>query len=454
MAKTKSEINQVTNITDADEKLKALEAARLQIEKQFGQGSIMKLGSKTETSSIEVIPSGSILLDEALGIGGYPRGRIIEIFGPESSGKTTLALHVVAEAQKRGGIAAFVDAEHALDPQYAQKLGVNIDELWVAQPDAGEQALEITENLVRSGAVDVIVVDSVAALTPQAEIDGEMGDSHMGLQARLMSQALRKLTAIISRSKCILIFINQIRMKIGIAYGNPETTTGGNALKFYSSVRIEVRKGEVLGKDEDEAWGNKVRIKVVKNKVAPPFRKVELEILFGKGISPYGSLLDCAVKYELIDKKGAWYSYKEDKIGQGHDNAVKFLEDNPDIAIDLEKTLRAQLFPNQKYVSSFVKTDQAAESGAAGKTLSGSGTGEAAAAKTGVSKAAASVKPEDAKSDKEADAQAAPAGKKSMLEKAALASGKTENLNADSATVSAAHKSKPGSAFDGDNELF
>ena len=444
MAKTKSEINQVTNITDADEKLKALEAARLQIEKEFGQGSLMKLGTKTAASGIEVIPSGSILLDEALGIGGYPRGRIIEIFGPESSGKTTLALHVVAEAQKRGGIAAFVDAEHALDPQYAQKLGVNIDELWVAQPDAGEQALEITENLVRSGAVDVIVVDSVAALTPQAEIDGEMGDSHMGLQARLMSQALRKLTAIISRSKCILIFINQIRMKIGIAYGNPETTTGGNALKFYSSVRIEVRKGEVLGKDEDEAWGNKVRIKVVKNKVAPPFRKVELEILFGKGISPYGSLLDCAVKYELIDKKGAWYSYKEDKIGQGHDNAVKFLEDNPDIAIDLEKTLRAQLFPNQKYVSSFVKTDQA-----------DSGTGEAsAAAKTGASKAAASVKPGDTKTDKEADAQTAPAGKKSMLEKAALASSKTESLDADSATVSAAHKSKPGSAFDGDNELF
>ncbi|UTC51787.1 recombinase RecA [Treponema sp. OMZ 855] len=444
MAKTKSEINQVTNITDADEKLKALEAARLQIEKEFGQGSLMKLGTKTAASGIEVIPSGSILLDEALGIGGYPRGRIIEIFGPESSGKTTLALHVVAEAQKRGGIAAFVDAEHALDPQYAQKLGVNIDELWVAQPDAGEQALEITENLVRSGAVDVIVVDSVAALTPQAEIDGEMGDSHMGLQARLMSQALRKLTAIISRSKCILIFINQIRMKIGIAYGNPETTTGGNALKFYSSVRIEVRKGEVLGKDEDEAWGNKVRIKVVKNKVAPPFRKVELEILFGKGISPYGSLLDCAVKYELIDKKGAWYSYKEDKIGQGHDNAVKFLEDNPDVAIDLEKTLRAQLFPNQKYVSSFVKTDQA-----------DSGTGDAsAAAKTGASKAAASVKPGDTKTDKEADAQTAPAGKKSMLEKAALASGKTESLDADSAAVSAAHKSKPGSAFDGDNELF
>ena len=437
MAKTKSEINQVTNITDVDEKLKALEAARLQIEKEFGQGSLMKLGSKTEASGIEVIPSGSILLDEALGIGGYPRGRIIEIFGPESSGKTTLALHVVAEAQKRGGIAAFVDAEHALDPQYAQKLGVNIDELWVAQPDAGEQALEITENLVRSGAVDVIVVDSVAALTPQAEIDGEMGDSHMGLQARLMSQALRKLTAIISRSKCILIFINQI----GIAYGNPETTTGGNALKFYSSVRIEVRKGEVLGKDEDEAWGNKVRIKVVKNKVAPPFRKVELEILFGKGISPYGSLLDCAVKYELIDKKGAWYSYKEDKIGQGHDNAVKFLEDNPDVAIDLEKTLRARLFPNQKYVSSFAISNQE----------SGADSGEASqTAKAAGAKSTAGIKTAGTTADKEAGSAA---GKKSMLERAALAAEDAKNASTDSA-ASSAHKSKPGSAFDGDTELF
>lgn len=440
--------NEMPATSDMQGKLQALEAARLQIEKQFGQGSLMKLGTSSHTAGIDVIPSGSILLDEALGIGGYPRGRVIEVYGPESSGKTTLTLHAIAEAQKMGGIAAFIDAEHALDPAYAKNLGVNIDELWVSQPDTGEQALEIAESLVRSGAVDVIVVDSVAALTPQAEIEGDMGDSHMGLQARLMSQALRKLTAIIGKSKTLLIFINQIRMKIGIAYGNPETTTGGNALKFYSSVRIEVRKGEVLGKDEDEAWGNKVRIKVVKNKVAPPFRKVELEILFGKGISPYGSLLDCAVKYELIDKKGAWYSYKEDKIGQGHDNAVKFLEDNPDIAIDLEKTLRAQLFPNQKYVSSFVKTDQA-DSGAAGKTPSGSGTGEAAAAK-----AAGSVKPEAARTDKEADAQATPAGKKSMLEKAALASGKTESLNADSAAVSAVHKSKPGSAFDGDNELF
>ena len=301
--------------------------------------------------------------------------------------------------------------------------------------------MEITENLVRSGAVDVIVVDSVAALTPQAEIDGEMGDSHMGLQARLMSQALRKLTAIISRSKCILIFINQIRMKIGIAYGNPETTTGGNALKFYSSVRIEVRKGEVLGKDEDEAWGNKVRIKVVKNKVAPPFRKVELEILFGKGISPYGSLLDCAVKYELIDKKGAWYSYKEDKIGQGHDNAVKFLEDNPDVAIDLEKTLRARLFPNQKYVSSFAISNQE----------SGADSGEASqTAKAAGAKSTAGIKTAGTTADKEASSAA---GKKSMLERAALAAEDAKNASTDSA-ASSAHKSKPGSAFDGDNELF
>ncbi|MGP1490020.1 MAG: recombinase RecA [Treponema sp.] len=459
MAKTKSEINQVTNITDTDEKLKALEAARLQIEKEFGKGSLMKLGSKTETSGIEVIPSGSILLDEALGIGGYPRGRIIEIFGPESSGKTTLALHVVAEAQKRGGIAAFVDAEHALDPQYAQKLGVNIDELWVAQPDAGEQALEITENLVRSGAVDVIVVDSVAALTPQAEIDGEMGDSHMGLQARLMSQALRKLTAIISRSKCILIFINQIRMKIGVSYGNPETTTGGNALKFYASVRVEVRKGEVLGKDEDEAWGNKVRIKVVKNKVAPPFRKVELEILFGKGISPYGSLLDCAVKYELIDKKGAWYSYKEDKIGQGHDNAVKFLENNPEIAIDLEKTLRAKLFPNQKYVSSFAMNEQAAGTdstqqsgtGQAGKTA---GSGKSADSSKNAEDTAAGKSSVSLKNTETADTEikaedTSTKGKKSMLEKASLAAEKAQTLDA-----APAHKPKPSTGFDGDNELF
>ena len=352
MAKAKNEVPAVAN---PDDKLKALEAARLQIEKQFGQGSLMKLGNNSAIGNIEIIPSGSILLDEALGIGGYPRGRIIEIFGPESSGKTTIALHAVAEAQKQGGIAAFIDAEHALDPQYAKALGVNIDELWVSQPDTGEQALEIAESLVRSGAVDIIVIDSVAALTPQAEIAGEMGDSHMGLQARLMSQALRKLTAIIGKSNCMIIFINQIRMKIGVMFGSPETTTGGNALKFYASVRLDVRKVETLGKGEDEAWGNKIRVKVVKNKVAPPFRKVEMEILFGKGVCPYGSLLDSAVKQEIIGKSGSWYSYGDDKIGQGRPNAVKFLEENIDIAQKIEKELREKLFPGRPFVSSFVE---------------------------------------------------------------------------------------------------
>lgn len=334
-----------------DEKLKALEAARLQIEKQFGQGSLMKLGTAANAAGIEVIPSGSILLDEALGIGGYPKGRIIEIYGPESSGKTTIALHAIAEAQKLGGIAAFIDAEHALDPVYAKSLGVNIDELWVSQPDTGEQALEIAESLVRSGAVDIIVVDSVAALTPQAEIEGDMGDSHMGLQARLMSQALRKLTATIGKSNSILVFINQIRMKIGVMFGNPETTTGGNALKFYSSVRLEVRKVETFDKGSDEAVGNKVRVKVVKNKVAPPFRKVEMDIIFGKGISYMGSLLDSAVKHELVEKRGAWFAYNDEKIGQGRDNAIAFLEQHPDIAAKLEKQIREKLFPGQKLVA-------------------------------------------------------------------------------------------------------
>ena len=330
------------------EKLKALEVARLQIEKQFGQGSLMKLGTGADVVGIEVVPSGSILLDEALGIGGYPRGRIIEIYGPESSGKTTLALHAIAEAQKMGGIAAFIDAEHALDPQYAKNLGVNIDDLWVSQPDTGEQGLEIAENLVRSGAVDIIVVDSVAALTPQAEIEGDMGDSHMGLQARLMSQALRKLTGIIGKSKCIIIFINQIRMKIGVMFGNPETTTGGNALKFYASIRLEVRKIETIDKGEEDAIGNRVRVKVVKNKVAPPFRKVELDVIFGKGISATASLLDAAVKHEFIDKKGAWYAAGEEKIGQGRENAIAFLESNPDFAVSVEKKIREKIFPGQK----------------------------------------------------------------------------------------------------------
>jgi recombination protein RecA len=349
MAKSEEKTRGDPNATP-EEKLKALEAARLQIEKQFGSGSLIKLGSHDNAAGVEVVPSGSILLDEALGIGGYPRGRIIEIFGPESSGKTTLALHAIAEAQKLGGMAAFIDAEHALDPVYAKNLGVNIDDLWVSQPDNGEQAMEITDSLVRSGAVDVIVVDSVAALTPQAEIQGDMGDAQMGAQARLMSQALRKLTATIGKSRTILIFINQIRMKIGVFMGNPETTTGGNALKFYSSVRLEVRKTETIEVSKDtDAIGNRVRVKVVKNKVAPPFRRTEIDLIFGKGISYYGSLLDCAVKYNLIEKKGAWYSYGEEKVGQGRDNARDYLEQHLDFAADLETKLRKQIFPGREF---------------------------------------------------------------------------------------------------------
>ena len=333
---------------DMAEKLKALEAARLQIEKQYGQGSLMKLGTQGDIAGANVIPSGSIMLDEALGIGGYPRGRIIEMYGPESSGKTTLALHAVAEAQKLGGIAAFVDAEHALDPVYAKNLGVNIDDLWVSQPDSGEHALEITESLVRSGAVDIIVVDSVAALTPQKEIEGDMGDAQMGIQARLMSQALRKLTAIVGKSNCVIIFINQIRMKIGVMFGNPETTTGGQALKFYTSVRIEIRRTESIeGKGDEDAVGNRVRVKIVKNKVAPPFRKTELDIYFGKGINKYASLLDSAVKHGIIDKKGAWFTQGEVKVGQGHENAVAFIERDPEYAANLEKQLRDMIFPGQ-----------------------------------------------------------------------------------------------------------
>ena len=338
----------INSTMDTAEKMKALEAAKLQIEKQFGQGAIMKLGDKADASSIDVIPSGSIILDEALGIGGYPKGRIIEMYGPESSGKTTLALHAIAEAQKMGGVAAFVDAEHALDPVYAKNLGVNIDELWVSQPDTGEQALEITENLVRSGAVDIIVVDSVAALTPEKEIEGEMGDAVMGMQARLMSQALRKLTAVIGKSNCIVVFINQIRMKIGVMFGNPETTTGGQALKFYSSVRLEIRRVETIdGKGDEDAIGNRVRVKVVKNKVAPPFRKCELDIYFGKGISASASLLDSAVKHGIIDKRGAWYTMGETKVGQGKENAVQFIEQNPEIAAEVEKKIREIVFPGQ-----------------------------------------------------------------------------------------------------------
>ena len=332
-----------SDFESTEDRRKALEAAKLQIEKQFGKGSLMKLGEK-QGMNVEVIPSGSLLIDAALGVGGYPRGRIIEIFGPESSGKTTLALHAIAEAQKMGGIAAFVDAEHALDPVYAKNLGVNTDELWVSQPDTGEQALEITESLVRSGAVDIIVVDSVAALTPQAEIEGDMGDSHMGLQARLMSQALRKLTGIIGKSGTILIFINQIRMKIGVLFGNPETTTGGNALKFYSSVRLDVRKIETIAKGDDDPVGNRVRVKVVKNKVAPPFRRAELEMEFGKGISAEGSLLDVGVKYDIIEKSGSWYSYNGNRLGQGRDNIKEYLRNNPETAAEIEEKVRKVLF--------------------------------------------------------------------------------------------------------------
>ena len=326
-------------------KREALEAARLQIDKEFGKGSLMKLGDNKDVLDVDVIPSGSILLDEALGVGGYPKGRIIEIYGPESSGKTTLALHAVAECQKNGGIAAFIDAEHALDPTYAKNLGVNIDDLWISQPDNGEQALEITERLVRSGAIDIIVVDSVAALTPQAEIEGDMGDSHMGLQARLMSQALRKLTGILSKSNTTIIFINQIRMKIGVMFGNPETTTGGNALKFYASVRMDVRRIESIGKNADELTGNRVRVKIVKNKVAPPFKKCEIDLLFGTGISKLGSLLDAALKCNIIKKAGAWYSYKGEKIGQGRDKTLEYLETNPEFQAQVDKEVRSILFP-------------------------------------------------------------------------------------------------------------
>lgn len=322
----------------------ALESARAQIDKQFGKGSIMRLGDAKDTLEVEAIPSGSLLLDEALGVGGYPKGRIIEIYGPESSGKTTLALHAIAECQKAGGTAAFIDAEHALDPTYAKNLGVNIDDLWISQPDNGEQALEITESLVRSGAVDIVVIDSVAALTPQAEIEGDMGDSHMGVQARLMSQALRKLTGILAKSNCIIIFINQLRMKIGVMFGNPETTTGGNALKFYASVRMDVRKIESIGKNQDEIVGNRVRVKIVKNKVAPPFRKCELDIMFGKGISYVGSMLDAALKYELVEKSGSWFSYNGEKIGQGRDRTLEYFANNPAVTEELVQKLRTIMF--------------------------------------------------------------------------------------------------------------
>ena len=327
-----------------DNRKKALAAALGQIEKQFGKGSVMRLGDNPMSRDVDVVSTGSIGLDVALGIGGVPKGRVVEIYGPESSGKTTLTLQIIAEAQKIGGTAAFVDAEHALDPTYAEKLGVNVDELLVSQPDTGEQALEITDMLVRSGAVDVVVIDSVAALTPKAEIEGEMGDSHMGLQARLMSQALRKLTGNIKRSNTMVVFINQIRMKIGVMFGSPETTTGGNALKFYSSVRLDIRRIGAIKKG-DEVIGNQTRVKVVKNKVAPPFKMAEFEILYGFGISREGEIIDLGVQHGLIDKAGSWYSYGEDRIGQGKENVREFLRTHPETAVEIEQKIRAKLLP-------------------------------------------------------------------------------------------------------------
>ncbi|WP_428493243.1 recombinase RecA [Rhodopila sp.] len=323
------------------EKNKALDAAMAQIERSFGKGSIMRMGARAGDEQIEVIPSGSLGLDLALGIGGLPRGRIVEIYGPESSGKTTLALHAIAEAQRRGGTCAFIDAEHALDPTYARKLGLDVDSLLISQPDAGEQALEIADTLVRSGAIDVLVVDSVAALVPRAELEGEMGDSHMGLHARLMSQALRKITGSVSRSNCMLIFLNQIRMKIGVMFGNPETTTGGNALKFYASIRLEIRRiGQI--KERDEVVGNQTRVKVVKNKLAPPFRQVEFDIMYGEGISKVGELLDLGVKAAVVEKSGAWFSYDSQRIGQGRENAKQFLRDHRSLADAIEAKVRDQ----------------------------------------------------------------------------------------------------------------
>ncbi len=334
--------NNSINSVNKDDKKKALDAAIAQIEKQYGKGSVMKLGDSNANMNIDVIPTGSLSLDIALGLGGVPRGRIIEVFGPESSGKTTVALHIVAEIQKRGGIAGFIDAEHALDPTYAKNIGVDIDNLYISQPDCGEQALEITETMVRSGAVDVVIVDSVAALVPKAEIDGEMGDSHMGLHARLMSQALRKLTAVVSKTNCVVIFINQLREKVGVVFGNPEVTTGGRALKFYASVRLDVRRIDTL-RQGGEIVGNRTRVKIVKNKVAPPFKEAEFDIVFGKGISKVGDILDLAVANDIVDKSGAWYAYNGNKIGQGRENAKMYLENNEAVCSEIEQKVRETL---------------------------------------------------------------------------------------------------------------
>ncbi len=358
-----------------DEKLKALDAAITQIEKAYGKGSVMKLGDSRTNMNVETIPTGALSLDIALGLGGVPKGRVVEIYGPESSGKTTVALHMVAEVQKRGGIAGFIDAEHALDPVYAKKIGVDIDNLYISQPDNGEQGLEITETMVRSGAIDIVIVDSVAALVPKAEIDGEMGDSHVGLQARLMSQALRKLTGIISKSNCTVIFINQLREKVGVMFGNPETTTGGRALKFYASVRLDVRRTESL-KQAGEVVGNHVRVKVVKNKIAPPFREAEFDIMFGQGISREGDILDLAAKENIVDKSGAWYAYNGVKIGQGRENAKNYLRENPLICAEVEQKVR-QHYGLQGDAVAVIAADAAGSAESAASDSAASGKEEA-----------------------------------------------------------------------------
>ena len=361
---------------EREEKLKALDAALVQIEKQFGKGAVMKLGDPSVQMNVETIPTGSLSLDIALGLGGIPKGRIVEIYGPESSGKTTVTLHMVAEVQKRGGIAGFIDAEHALDPVYARNIGVDVDNLYISQPDNGEQALEITETMVRSGAIDIVIVDSVAALVPKAEIDGDMGDSHVGLQARLMSQALRKLTGVISKSNCTVVFINQLREKVGVMFGNPETTTGGRALKFYSSVRLDVRRIEAL-KQGGEVIGNRTRVKVVKNKIAPPFKEAEFDIMFGEGISSVGDILDLGAENGIINKSGAWYAYNGNKIGQGRENAKQYLKDNPEICDEVERKVR-ELFN--------LETSETEEN-AAKEKASGEKTGKGAKEKNAKEKA-------------------------------------------------------------------
>ena len=344
---------------DNQDKLKALDAALAQIDKQYGKGTVMKLGDPSAQMNVETIPTGSLSLDIALGLGGIPKGRVVEIYGPESSGKTTVTLHMIAEVQKRGGIAGFIDAEHALDPVYARNIGVDVDNLYISQPDSGEQALEITETMVRSGAMDIIVIDSVAALVPKAEIDGEMGDSHVGLQARLMSQALRKLTAVISKTNCTVVFINQLREKVGVMFGNPETTTGGRALKFYSSVRLDVRRIESL-KQGGEVIGNRTRVKVVKNKIAPPFKEAEFDIMFGKGISKEGDILDIASNLDIINKSGAWFAYQGNKIGQGRENAKQYLQDNPEFCHEIENLVREHYGLEDAYAAAG-KDDKAAK---------------------------------------------------------------------------------------------